>query len=164
MIRKKKDMDRPELSQVVTLIGPDSVFEGNLETGGNICIEGVFRGRLKTEGGVIVNSVGRVEAEVLADHVVVHGTIVGNISARKQLDICATGRVKGDVEAEVVTVSKGGILDGFCKMLNPKMDHPQLESQPSLKSPLSASDEDEPRNIGNTPPGADDGSGLAVSQ
>ena len=164
MIHRKKDTDRPEFSKVVTLIGPDCTFEGTLETGSNICIEGLFRGQLKTDTGVIINNVGRVEADIVAEHVVVHGTIVGNIFARKQLDICATGRVKGDVEAEVVTVAKGGVLDGFCKMLSPRIALPDLESQPASSHPAASQEHDSPQNIRLIRPEKDDSQDFAVNQ
>ena len=166
MILKKSDTDRPEFGKVVTLIGPDCTFEGTLETGSNVCIEGLFRGHLKTDTGIIINNVGRVEADIVAEHVVVHGTVVGNIYARKQLDICATGRVKGDVEAEVVTVAKGGVLDGFCKMLSPPLGLPDLESRPS-SSPLASAGGEEgssPQNIRLIRPEKDNSQDFAVNQ
>lgn len=117
---KQKSSDKPGLESIETLIGPGTVFEGALDTETGVSVEGVFRGRLHSRGGIVVNKVGRVEADIVADYVVIHGTVIGNVTAIKQIDIGSSGNIKGDVQAGSVTVARGGILDGVFKMLSPK--------------------------------------------
>jgi len=113
---KQKNGARSDLAHIETLIGPGTVFEGHLETESSVSIEGVFRGRLLSKAGVVVNRVGRVEADILADYVVIHGTVIGNVTARKQLDVGGAGTIQGDVEAGSVTVAQGGTVDGVFRM------------------------------------------------
>jgi len=130
MAFKSRQNSRTELSDIETLIGPGTVFEGQLETENSVSIEGVFRGRLVSKGGVVVNRVGRVEADIAAEFVVIHGTVIGNVSARKQLDIGPAGSIRGDVEAGSVTVSKGGTIDGVFRMATARTALPGPESGP----------------------------------
>lgn len=113
---KQKNGNRSNVTDIETLIGPGTVFEGHLETESSVSIEGVFRGRLLSKAGVVVNRVGRVEADILAEYVVIHGTVIGNVTARKQLDIGGAGTIQGDVEAGSVTVAQGGTVDGIFRM------------------------------------------------
>lgn len=129
---KQKNGDRPALSNIETLIGPGTVFEGLLDTENSVSVEGVFRGRLHSRGGVVVNRVGRVEADIVADYVVIHGAVLGNVTALKQIDIGSSGNIKGDVQAGSVSVAKGGILDGVFKMLSPRKSLPELEDVSTL--------------------------------
>jgi cytoskeletal protein CcmA (bactofilin family) len=94
------------------------VFEGSLQTQNSICIEGVFKGRLECKGRVILNKSGNLEADIIAANVSIRGKVTGNITVLEQLDIGATGVVHGDVRSASVTVEKGGVLDGTCKMLS----------------------------------------------
>ncbi len=115
-----KDVERPELTNIDTFIGPDVVFEGTLRSNSNvcICIDGLLKGNVETKGGVIVTKSGRLEADIAAEFIVVNGSITGNVIARQQLDIGDTGRITGNVEAGSVAIAIGGVLDGFCKMFD----------------------------------------------
>ncbi|GAB4256833.1 MAG: hypothetical protein Kow0092_03180 [Deferrisomatales bacterium] len=113
---RERRAPRRAAEKVDTVVGPGAVFEGALVSPRGVCVEGVLRGRLECGGPVILNPGGRLEADVEADHVVVHGELVGNVTAREQLDIGPTGVVRGEVEAASVTVAKGGVLQGACRM------------------------------------------------
>ncbi len=115
-----KEVDRPELTNIDTFIGPDVVFEGTLKSNNNvcICIDGFLKGNVETKGGVIVTKSGSLEADVSAEFIVVNGRITGNVIARQQLDIGDTGKITGNVEAGSVAIAIGGVLDGFCKMFD----------------------------------------------
>jgi cytoskeletal protein CcmA (bactofilin family) len=100
-----------------TIIGPDSVFQGMLFLKNSVYVEGSFKGRIESKSSVIVGKKGLVEADIIADHVVVNGEVLGSISALKQLDIGSTGKVQGDIEASILTMEKGALLQGFCRMI-----------------------------------------------
>ena len=100
-----------------TVIGPDSVFQGMLFLRNSVYVEGSFKGRIESKSSVVVGRKGLVEADIIADHVVVNGEVMGTISALKQLDIGSTGKVHGDIEAGILTMEKGALLHGFCRMI-----------------------------------------------
>jgi cytoskeletal protein CcmA (bactofilin family) len=100
-----------------TLIGANTVFEGCISTEHSLCVEGSVRGRIEAKGEVVVGREGRIEADIQADSIVVGGEIIGNVVAFRRIEITSTGRVTGDIEAQSMTIAEGGVLDGFCKML-----------------------------------------------
>ena len=117
-----------------TLIGPNTLFEGSIQSDRSVCVEGSIRGRIEVKGEVVVGREGKVEADIYADSIVVGGQVVGNINARGRLEITATGRVTGDVEATTITVAEGGMVDGSFKMMEAsETTYPQLESGLSNK-------------------------------
>jgi cytoskeletal protein CcmA (bactofilin family) len=125
-----KSGDQLTIGKVDTVIGPSTVFVGKLETKNSVYIEGIFKGQLGAQGSVTVNQNSTVDADITAEYVAIHGKVTGNVSVQKQLDIAATGVLKGDVQSPSVSIAKGGILDGFCKML--KNDLKPGEVQPPL--------------------------------
>ena len=131
-----KDVERPELTNIDTFIGPEVVFEGTLKSDNNvcICIDGTLKGNVETKGGIIVTKSGRLEADISAEFIVVNGSITGNVTARQQLDIGDTGRITGNVEAGSVAIAIGGVLDGFCKMFDRRSaSSPKSEKTTVLK-------------------------------
>ncbi len=107
----------PEAKRTIdTVIGADAVFEGDLHIKNSVCIEGTVRGKLRCDGRVILNRSGVLEADVTAEYLSVNGKVLGNVKAGKQLDVGETGVIEGDVEAASITVAKGGVLRGSCRM------------------------------------------------
>jgi len=116
-----------------TLIGANTVFEGFIHSERSLCVEGSVRGRIEAKGEVVVGREGQVEADIQADSVAVGGHTVGNVIAHRRLEITSTGRVTGDIEARSMSIAEGGVLDGFCKMLE-RVETPyrQLEQKPAV--------------------------------
>jgi len=114
----KKPNSKPtkDPSEVPTLIGANSSFEGNFKGSDSLCIEGRFQGRLETEGTVFINQRALVKAEIYAQQVYVHGEIIGNIYAQEHLNVGATGKVTGEVTTRSLTIATGGFLNGSCQM------------------------------------------------
>jgi cytoskeletal protein CcmA (bactofilin family) len=114
----KKSNNKPQRdpSEVPTLIGANSSFEGEFRGSDSLCIEGRFQGRLETEGTVFINQRAYVQAEIYAQQVYVHGEILGNIYAQEHLNIGATGKVTGEVTTRSLTIATGGFLNGRCQM------------------------------------------------
>jgi cytoskeletal protein CcmA (bactofilin family) len=123
-----------------TVIGADACLEGTLTTRNSVCIEGTVRGELRSEGHVVLNRGGTLEADVVAQCVSINGSVRGNIRALKQLDIGETGVIHGDVEAAVMTIAKGGVLDGTCRVILPENEpeRPNHYSTPGRLSPDNA--------------------------
>lgn len=114
-----------------TLIGADACLEGTLTTCNSVCIEGTVRGALHSEGHVVLSRSGSLEADVVAQSVSINGSVRGNIRALRQLDIGETGVIRGDVEAAAMTIAKGGVLEGSCRMIPPE-NEPESPGQPPL--------------------------------
>ncbi len=112
-----KSSGKTEQRSVDTVIGAESVFEGTLVTKNSVCVEGTFRGKLQSEGAVILSRSGTIEADVVAAYVSVNGNLRGNVKALEQLDVGDSGVIHGDVQAAAVTVAKGGVLEGTCRMI-----------------------------------------------
>jgi cytoskeletal protein CcmA (bactofilin family) len=118
-----------------TLIGANTVFEGCICTEHSLCVEGSVRGRIEAKGELVVGREGKIEADIQAESIVVGGQIIGNVVAFRRIEITSTGRVTGDIEAQSMTIAEGGVLDGFCKMLE-RVETPyrQIEQKPATEA------------------------------
>jgi cytoskeletal protein CcmA (bactofilin family) len=101
-------------------IGKSLLFQGEIAGGEDLEVEGRIAGKIDLGGrDLVVQNGGRVEAEVHARNVVVHGEITGNVHASEKVTIAETGLVKGDIEAATVSIIAGAQFRGGIRMKRP---------------------------------------------
>jgi len=100
-----------------TIVGTSVKLKGNLRSDGDITIDGSVNGEVKTKGVVTIGPNAQVIANVKAKKVVVSGTVQGNIEAIERLTLTETGRVYGDIVANVLSISAGAIFTGKSNMM-----------------------------------------------
>jgi len=100
-----------------TYIGEETFLEGNLASKKNLCIYGGVSGSIECQGRVVIGESGNVEADILADEVVVSGRVVGNITAKSKLEMVSTGVIQGDIKTSHLVMEDGSKFDGHCEML-----------------------------------------------
>ncbi|SHK44761.1 bactofilin family protein [Thermocrinis minervae] len=112
--KKAQEISKEE---ILNLIAPGTVIEGNLnvESEGINRIDGRLVGNVKGKGSLIIGEKGSVKGDVQVAHVIVYGTVEGNIVA-KTLEIKATGKVTGNLQVEELTIERGALFNGECRM------------------------------------------------
>src|SRR5215475_3402149 len=79
-------------SEVTTLLGRGSEFEGKLSFEGTVRIDGKLAGEIFTDDVLIVGEGAEVSAEINVGAVVIEGTVHGNIQAKRSVEIRTPGR------------------------------------------------------------------------
>jgi len=72
---------------------------------------GRFRGEVFSDDTLVIGEGALVEAEIDIGEIIVQGTVVGNIKAKRSM-IHAPGRVKGDIHTPSLQIDKGVIFEG----------------------------------------------------
>jgi cytoskeletal protein CcmA (bactofilin family) len=116
--RREDEVVATRPGEVHTLLGKGSEFEGKLTFEGQVRIDGRFSGQIFTKDVLVVGEGARVQAEVNAGTVIIHGTVEGNVRAAQLIELHAPGRVKGNLESPALTMDRGVIFEGSCKMEN----------------------------------------------
>ncbi|HWO20711.1 MAG TPA: polymer-forming cytoskeletal protein [Kofleriaceae bacterium] len=100
------------LGEITSLLGRGSAFEGKLTFEGTVRIDGRFRGEVFSDDTLVIGEGALVEAEIDIGEIIVQGTVVGNIKAKRSIEIHAPGRVKGDIHTPSLQIDKGVIFEG----------------------------------------------------
>jgi cytoskeletal protein CcmA (bactofilin family) len=100
------------VGEITTLLGRGSEFEGKLTFEGTVRIDGILRGEVFSDDVLIVGEGARVEASVDVGEIIIQGNVVGNIKAKRAIEILAPGRVKGDLTTPVLQIDKGVVFEG----------------------------------------------------
>ena len=103
---------------ITTLLGPGCAFDGKLTFEGTVRIEGKLAGEIFSNDVLVVGEGAEVKAEIDIGEIIIQGTVIGNIRARKSVEIQAPGKVKGDITTPSLQIDKGVIFEGRCYMEN----------------------------------------------
>ncbi|MDX8397037.1 MAG: polymer-forming cytoskeletal protein [Mariprofundaceae bacterium] len=140
MLRRDKNKSKnPEDQHIDTLIGAHASFTGELSFEGALRIDGKFKGNIhSTQGGVlIVSEDAKITGEVSVPSLVLHGIIEGNVHASESLKVGPTGKLHGDLEYHIMSLSEGSSINGRCNKISDTP--PKTESEPEAvrKAPLT---------------------------
>ena len=102
--------------KIVTLIGPDTHFQGTVKAKGLVRIDGILEGELETEGDVIIGENGRALLDIKAKNLAVAGYLKGSMELTGKLEIRNTGTVIGTIKAEDLVIDEGACFSGTCEM------------------------------------------------
>lgn len=109
-------IDSPVSDRIENVIGPTATFIGELKCDGGVRIDGVFQGSLETMGNIIVGETAKVVADMVGRNVSVSGAVKGNITASGRLEILSTGLLWGDIRVASFLIDEGGVFSGRSEM------------------------------------------------
>ncbi len=119
------------MGEITTLLGRGASFEGKLTFDGTVRIDGRFKGEVFSDDTLVIGEGAIVEAEIEIGDVIIQGTVVGNVKAKRSIEIHAPGRVKGDLHTPVLQIDKGVIFEGrsFMEAANGGLKPPPAKPQ-----------------------------------
>lgn len=102
-------------ARATTFIDEGCDLEGRARFTGVTVISGRFSGSQIAADTLIVAEKATVTAAIDAQRVSVFGRVVGDIRARERVEVEDGGTVTGDVDAPVLVLNDGAVLDGRCR-------------------------------------------------
>lgn len=101
-------------------LGKALVLKGDISGDGDMVIEGLVAGGIDLgRHDLVVEKSGKVEADVRARNVTIHGEVTGNVQAAEKIFISETGWMKGDIAAAVISILSGARFRGSIKVERP---------------------------------------------
>lgn len=91
-------------------------INGDLETEGDIRIDGKVMGKLLAKGKVVVGTEGYVEGEIKCKNIDIAGEIKADIQAEELTVLKATARIVGNISTPKISIEPGALFVGACKM------------------------------------------------
>ena len=125
--------------EITTLLGRGATFEGKLTFDGTVRIDGRFKGEVFSDDVLVIGEGAHVEAEIDIGEVIVQGTVVGNIKAKRSIEIHAPGRVKGDLHTPSLQIDKGVVFEGrsFMEAATKPVAHSTSAAVPAPTKPAA---------------------------
>ena len=117
MFTNKKEMNKEnETSGVVNIIGIGTIITGDIQSKGDIRIDGTLKGAVKTSGKVVVGEAGIIEGDVECDNADIAGSLNAKISVAQLLSLKGTAKLTGDLVTNKLAIEPGAAFTGHCSM------------------------------------------------
>jgi cytoskeletal protein CcmA (bactofilin family) len=97
-------------------LGPDAEVTGKLSFATPTRIEGKLRGEIRATDLLVIGAQAVIHATVRAQKLVVLGEIRGQVQGASRVEICAGGRLFGDIETQCLVVQEGATFEGQSRM------------------------------------------------
>ena len=107
MFKKNSNPSQPTLGQEITIIGPEAIVKGNLQSKRAIRIDGKLTGDIETEAKVFVCEHAKITGNIHCQDAEIYGTIEGTITAKGLVDIKETAKIKGDIFYAQIQIEAG---------------------------------------------------------
>ncbi|MBL4670951.1 MAG: polymer-forming cytoskeletal protein [Arenicella sp.] len=115
MKRNKEKVGKP-VETIDTLVGAGSVFQGDLEFTGGLRVDGHIKGHVSAQdssnGTLVLSESGLIEGDINVPHVVINGTVKGNIASTGHVELQANANISGDIHYKAVEMELGAVLNG----------------------------------------------------
>jgi cytoskeletal protein CcmA (bactofilin family) len=116
MLNSKETKRAEEISNSSNTIGKGTFLEGNVETYGNIRIEGKVVGNIRSKSKVALGHQSHVQGNILAQNADIEGEVKGKLEISELLVLKATAVINGDIITGKMVVEPGAVFNGTCKM------------------------------------------------
>ncbi len=100
----------------VNLIGPGTVIKGDIDTNGDIRIDGSIDGTIKVKGKLVIGNTGKITGDIQCQNAEVFGEIQGQIGVSELLSLKASAKLNGDIVTNKLSIEPGAVFSGTCKM------------------------------------------------
>jgi len=115
MKRNKEKVSKP-VETIDTLVGSGSILQGDLEFTGGLRVDGHIKGHVSAQdsnnGTLVLSESGVVEGDINVPHVVINGTVNGNIASTGHIELQASAKITGDIHYKAVEMELGAVLNG----------------------------------------------------
>jgi cytoskeletal protein CcmA (bactofilin family) len=125
---KSKSTNEESLSSnSSSIIGAGTTISGNIETNGDIRIDGRLKGNVISKAKLLVGPMGCIEGNVYCRQADIMGQITGNLTTTDLLQLKGKAAVAGDIQAAKLLIESSVNYNGQCQMganvveLNPEI-------------------------------------------
>jgi len=116
MFGKNEKVQMTEIIKSSTMIGKGTVIEGNLETVGNISVDGKLIGNIRTKSKINLGQTAEIKGNLFAQVAEISGHVEGLVEISDMLILKGTAVIDGDIVTNKLKVEEGAVLNGSCKM------------------------------------------------
>ncbi|MEO8486434.1 MAG: polymer-forming cytoskeletal protein [Betaproteobacteria bacterium] len=124
----------PPQKRIDCLIGAGTTVRGDIVFVGGLRIDGQVIGNVATvdaqAGTLVISEHAHIDGDIRVSHIVVNGTVNGQVSATDYLELQPKARVTGDVAYKTLEMHVGAVVQG---RLNHGVTEPESASVVELK-------------------------------
>ena len=127
MARNTNEVAVTEFNRIVA----GTTIKGEIETKGDIRIDGSIEGTLIIKGKLVLGNQGKIEGTIKCKNAEIMGGIQGEITVDELLSLKSSSSIKGDIVTNKISIEPGANISGTINMdkTNPKIANPDAKTE-----------------------------------
>jgi cytoskeletal protein CcmA (bactofilin family) len=113
---KNESMKKTEITTAINMIGAGTVITGDVQSKGDIRVDGTLKGSVNTSGKVVLGKNGIIEGDVVCNDADISGIIKAKITVSQLLSLKSTSKLNGDIITNKLSIEPGASFSGSCSM------------------------------------------------
>ena len=130
-----------------SIIAQGCKFEGKVQVGGTLRVEGEFKGSINKPESLVSGKTGGVHGDVKVKNAIIGGQLFGNIIADNKIELQSGSHVEGDIKTKRLVIDEGVFFEGNCSMGAKPTGATSPSSSPSPSSSSSLGAKEQPEAI-----------------
>jgi cytoskeletal protein CcmA (bactofilin family) len=103
-------------SASINLIGNGTTIAGDVNSNGDVRIDGTLKGNISISGKLVVGPSGIIEGNVACQNADISGKIHGKINVTELLSLKSSAKLLGDIVTSKITIEPNATFTGTCNM------------------------------------------------
>jgi len=140
-----KNPNEKPCNTIDSLVGVKTDIKGDIVFSGGLRIDGKIKGNITAKGDgnstLVLSEHAVVLGNVTVPHVIVNGTIKGNVRAAERIEMQHKGEITGDVYYKVIEMAMGAVING--NMVRETVDGARDKATVTRLKPATGGAEDE---------------------
>lgn len=109
---KQKETDHT----AINLVGSGTTIKGEIESKGDIRVDGKIIGSIRTKGKIVLGETGEIEGDLYCANADFSGKVEGRADVSELLSLKASTIFKGDIITNKLSIEPGAKFSGTCSM------------------------------------------------
>ena len=109
------------------IIGNGTVIKGEIESNGDIRIDGKVLGTIKSTGKIVLGQNGIIEGDIYCKQADFSGHVKGKIIVDELTSMKSTSYVEGELTTKQLYIEIGAKFIGKCDMSNPEVPKAEVK-------------------------------------
>jgi cytoskeletal protein CcmA (bactofilin family) len=103
-------------SSSINLIGNGTSITGDINSNGDVRIDGTLKGNISITGKLVVGPSGNIEGNVICQNADISGEIHGKVTVTELLSLKASAKLLGDIITGKISIEPNATFTGTCNM------------------------------------------------
>lgn len=110
-------------NKLPNIIGAGTKFVGDIETNGDLRVDGVIEGTIKSQGKLVLGPGGSIKGTIKCVSAEIAGSFEGKMEVSELLSLKASSYFKGEMSVNKLSIESGAKFIGSCLMADRNGQH-----------------------------------------
>ena len=105
-----------EMIEMINTIGSGTVITADIQSKGDIRVDGILKGSVNTTGKVVLGKEGVIEGDIICNNADIAGNLRAKITTTELLSLKSTAKLNGDITTNKLSIEPGASFTGSCSI------------------------------------------------